>query len=343
MRAVSGRTVLVTGATSGLGRHLAGALAARGARVILHGRDSGRLQATREAVDSGASDVGGAADTVLADLADLRQADRLARQIRHRHERLDTVVNNAGIGAGPPGSGREESRDGIELRFAVNYLAGYLLTRLLTPVLAPSPDRPARVVNVASGAQEAIDFDDSMLTSGYDGWRAYAQSKLAQVMFTFDLAEELRNRHVAVTALHPATFMNTTMVREAGVTSTSTVEHGGAATLRLITTPDQDRITGRYFNRTRPARAHPQAYDADARARLRELSDTLIATTLGSPEEPSIPGYPRSNQRRSTLAGAERAPQRPASPAISRSEETTTTARPCDSARTNRRITASAL
>lgn len=258
--------------------------------MVLHGRDSGRLRSTREAVDSGATGSGGAADTVRADLADLHQVDRLAREIRQRHERLDTIVNNAGIGAGPPGSGREESRDGIELRLAVNYLAGYLLTRLLTPLLVPSPDRPARVINVASGAQEALDFDDPMLTSGYDGWRAYAQSKLAQVMFTFDVAEELRDRRVAVTALHPATFMNTRMVREAGVTSTSTVEQGGAATLRLITAPDLERITGRYFNGTRPTRAHPQAYDAGARSRLRELSDTLIATALGSPEEPSTPG-----------------------------------------------------
>jgi NAD(P)-dependent dehydrogenase (short-subunit alcohol dehydrogenase family) len=157
----------------------------------------------------------------------------------------------------------------------VNYLAGYHLTRRLIPMLLASA--PAAVVNVASAGQEPIDFDDPLLERSYDGITAYRRAKLAQIMFTFDLAEELRDREVTVNALHPATFMDTAMVREAGVRSISTVEEGGEATLRLV---ENNRATGRYFNGTRDSRAQNQAYDPQARTRLRELSDRLISQAL---------------------------------------------------------------
>jgi NAD(P)-dependent dehydrogenase (short-subunit alcohol dehydrogenase family) len=179
-------------------------------------------------------------------------------------------VNNAGIG----GSGaREESRDGFELRFAVNYLAGYVLTRRLLGLLRSSA--PARIVNVASAGQTAIDFDDVMLEDGYDGWDAYRQSKLAQILFTFDLAEELRDTGVTATCLHPATFMPTKMVTEGGISPVSTLEQGVEATLRLIRDPALDGVSGVYFNGLNEERPDPQAYDADARRQLRELSDRL--------------------------------------------------------------------
>jgi NAD(P)-dependent dehydrogenase (short-subunit alcohol dehydrogenase family) len=270
MGSLAGQTVLITGATDGLGRHLAGEVAARGAAVLLHGRNPRRAERTRASVveRTGNQDV----EVVLADLADLRQVVELARQVGSRP--LDVLVNNAGVGGGPPGQSRQVSANGIELRFAVNYLAGYHLTRLLLPALRPG----ARVVNVASVGQCALDFADPLLTSGYDGTRAYCQSKLAQVMFTIDLAAELAGAGVEVNALHPATYMNTSMVREAGVISFSTVEQGGAATLRLI---EGVGVTGRYFNGTTEGRADPQAYDAEARAELRRLSGRLITTALG--------------------------------------------------------------
>jgi NAD(P)-dependent dehydrogenase (short-subunit alcohol dehydrogenase family) len=267
------RTILITGSTDGLGRYLALRLAEAGDRVIVHGRSAERAEEVREEIGraAGAERV----EVLLADFAELGQVDGLADAVRRRYDRLDVLVNNAGIGTGPPGSGRELSRDGIELRFAVNYLAGYRLTSRLLPLLRDG----SRIVNVASIGQHAIDFDDPMLEQGYGPQRAYAQSKLAQIMHALDLAEELAGT-VTVNALHPATYMETTMVRESGVTPWSTVASGGAATLRLINDPDPG--TGRYFNEEEPARADAQAYDADARRRLRELSDTLVARAPGA-------------------------------------------------------------
>jgi NAD(P)-dependent dehydrogenase (short-subunit alcohol dehydrogenase family) len=204
---------------------------------------------------------------VVADLARLADVDRMADELAKRYERIDVLVNNAGVGFGAPGSGREESADGIELRFAVNYLAGYHLTRRLMP---------ARVVNVASVGQYPIDFDDPMQERGYDRMIAYRRSKLAQIMFTIDLAEEWPE--VEVNAVHPASLMDTAMVREARTGTLSTVEEGGAATLRLIAGVG---VSGRYFNGTKEDRANEQAYDTGARAQLRALSDGLIRRTLG--------------------------------------------------------------
>jgi NAD(P)-dependent dehydrogenase (short-subunit alcohol dehydrogenase family) len=198
----------------------------------------------------------------------------LAERVARDHDRLDALVNNAGIGTTLPGDGRRmESQDGYELRFAVNYLAGYMLTRRLVPLLEGSA--PARIVNVSSAGQAPIDFDDVMLERSYDGVQAYCQSKLAQVMFTFDLAQELSGSGVTVTCLHPATYMPTKMVRAAGVNPISSLEEGVQATLRLVADPQLDGVTGRYFNGQRPASPHPQAGDPAARARLRELSDRL--------------------------------------------------------------------
>ena len=158
----------------------------------------------------------------------------------------------------------------------MNYLAGFALTRLLLPLLKKSA--PARIVNVSSLGQQAIDFSDVMLTRGYTGTRAYCQSKLAQISFTFDLAHELEGSGVTANALHPATYMDTTMVRQAGVHPVSTVEQGGEAILQLAVSPALERKTGLYFNGLREARADTQAYDAEARRRLKTLSLALTTS-----------------------------------------------------------------
>ena len=186
------------------------------------------------------------------------------------HKRLDVFISNAGIGSQNGGAGRHTSADGYELRFAVNYLSGFLLAHLLLPLIKAAA--PSRIVNVASLGQHPIDFDDLMITKGYNGSRAYAQSKLSQIMFTIDLAEELKGSGVTVNSLHPATYMNTTMVRAGGITPISTVEQGGAAILHLATGDDVAGKSGLFFNGMNEAKANPQAYDAAARTRLRALS-----------------------------------------------------------------------
>jgi NAD(P)-dependent dehydrogenase (short-subunit alcohol dehydrogenase family) len=267
------QVVFVTGSTDGLGRAFARELAERGATVLLHGRDARKGEATlqeiREATGSERLRF------YLADFASVGLVRALAEQILAEHDRLDVLVNNAGIGTKWRGrSNREVSEDGYELRFAVNYLAPFLLTRLLLPLLVRSA--PARIVNVASAGQAAIDFDDVMLERSYSGVQAYCQSKLADVMFTFDLAEELRDRGVTANCLHPGTFMPTNMVLEAGVSPVDSLEGGVEATLRLAADSDLAGVTGKYFDRLREARAHPQTYDAEARRRLRDLSAELI-------------------------------------------------------------------
>jgi NAD(P)-dependent dehydrogenase (short-subunit alcohol dehydrogenase family) len=272
MRPLADQTILVTGATDGHGRALAHVLAAAGAAVVVHGRSDARGRETLAEIQAATGST--KLRWVRADLASLDQVRALAAEVADGCERLDALVNNAGIGTAIDGApGRRESDDGYELRFAVNYLAGYLLTRLLLPLMRRSA--PARIVNVASVGQAAIDFDDVMLEHGYDGGRAYAQSKLAQIMFTLDLAEELDPGEVTATCLHPATYMPTTMVRAAGVDPISPLAEGVGATYQLVADSGLDGISGRYFNGREPATPHPQAADAAARRRLRALSDDL--------------------------------------------------------------------
>lgn len=254
--------VLLIGATSGLGRWLAPRLGQAGLTVLLHGRDAAK-------VDRGVAEVraaGGAAEGLVADLASLAAVDRLAAAVRDRDD-LTVLVNNAGVGFGEPGGAREATADGHELRWAVDFLAPVRLTRALLPTL--TANAPAKVVNVGSLGQVPIDFDDVELTKGYDGVTAYRRAKLALAAWSFDLAEELDGSGVTVNCLHPATFMDTRMVRDSGAAPRSTVREGGEATLRLIL---HERGTGGFFDGTRPARAHPDAYDPEVRRRIRALT-----------------------------------------------------------------------
>jgi NAD(P)-dependent dehydrogenase (short-subunit alcohol dehydrogenase family) len=271
MTRLNGKSVLVTGSTDGVGRLVAKRLGNAGARVLVHGRDRERGERLVAEIKDGA----GLAEFLAADLSALAGVRGLAEAVQQRTDRLDILINNTGIGTDGSGAPRQTSADGYELRFAINYLAGFLLTRLLLPLIRQSA--PARIVNVASAGQQAIDFTDVMLTRGYSGRRAYCQSKLAQIMFTFDLADELHGTGVTVNALHPATYMDTTMVRRAGITPSSSVEEGAEAILNLATSPALEGRSGLYFNGQREARADGQAYDAKARQRLKAISLELTS------------------------------------------------------------------
>ena len=267
MAKLNGKTALITGSTDGVGCVVAKRLGEAGWRVLVHGRDRGR----GERVAAEITDAGGSAEFLMADLSALADVRRLADAVQKTAPRLDLLINNAGVGTGGSQAAvRQTSTDGYELRFAVNYLAGFLLTHLLLPLVKKSA--PARIVNVSSIGQEAIDFDDVMLTERYSGLRAYRQSKLAQIMFTMDLAQELAGTGVTATALHPASYMDTTMVRVAGVSPMSTVAQGADAIINLAASPELQGRTGLYFDGLRQSRPDAQAGDAAARARLRALS-----------------------------------------------------------------------
>ncbi len=267
---MQGKTVLVTGSTDGLGAAVARRLSRAGANVLLHGRSRQRGEALAEEFRNEGR---GSITFYPADFSSLAEVRRLAAEVMRDQTHLNVLVNNAGIGSGPDTKTRERSAEGFELRFAVNYLSGFLLTYLLLPLLLKSV--PARVVNVSSIGQEAIDFDDVMLERAYDGGRAYRQSKLAQVLFTIDLANELAGKGVTVNSLHPATFMDTAMVRQMGRAPLNSVDVGADAVMRLVAADDVEGRSGLFFNVQDEARADPQAYDPEARKTLRALSMQL--------------------------------------------------------------------
>ena len=263
------RVILVTGSTGGLGRETAKALARQGDHVIIHGRNEERGKSLVGEIEAAGK---GSARFYRADFGSLQEVRELADTILEDYERLDVLINNAGIFS-PDQQERRISADGYELHFQVNYLAGYVLTRMLAPLLEASA--PSRIINVASG-QRPIDFDNLMLESDYSGRQAYFQSKNAQIMMTFAMTDELAKRGISINAMHPSDLMNTDMVIEAGFEPLTPVETGRDALIRLV---NEDVGTGKFFDVFEEAEAIPQAYDAAAVARLMAVSEELVATT----------------------------------------------------------------
>jgi NAD(P)-dependent dehydrogenase (short-subunit alcohol dehydrogenase family) len=274
------RTIFITGATDGLGRALALNLAAEDVRLVVHGRDRERLERLRSEL----TQPGRLPPVVVrADLASMAQVHQLAEEVSGRVGSIDVLVNNAGIGpVGPDGPERRTSVDGYELRFAVNYLAGFDLTLRVLPLLAGRND--ARIVNVASIGQNPIDFDDVMIERDYTPARAYGQSKLAQITWGFMLAERLRRYGIAVNSLHPATNMPTKMVLTSMPKGVDTLESGEEATRRLVNDATLAGVTGRYYDHLAEAQAHASAYDPGVQQRLWQLSMDLTGApdSIGS-------------------------------------------------------------
>jgi NAD(P)-dependent dehydrogenase (short-subunit alcohol dehydrogenase family) len=261
---MSAKIILVTGATDGLGRGVAEALAGQGHTLLLHGRSQERLDAVAGTLDT-------TVRTYLADLGSLKAVRGLTEELLGAEDRIDVLIANAGIGGGA----RQESADGYELRLAVNYLSQFLLiTRLLGRLRASAP---ARTVLVSSLGQVPIDFDDVMLEHGYRGMRAYCQSKLAQIAFGFRLARQLDPAEVTVTSLHPATFMPTKMVLTGGGRPLDSLERGVAAATRLAVDPELEGVTGVFYDREHQALPNPWAADPDVQERLWQLSEQLTA------------------------------------------------------------------
>ena len=264
MKPVDEQIILVTGSTDGVGKLTALQLAKENAYLLIHGRNEKKVGDVVNEIKqlTGNKNVEG----FTADLSSLKEVRKLAREILEKFDRIDVLINNAGVDY----ADERLSKDGYELRFAVNYLAPFLLTHLLLPAIRKAA--PSRIVNVSSAGQRALNFDDIMFEKDFDSVNAYSQSKLALIMFTFDLAEQLKNEKITVNTLHPGTYLDTNMVRHANIAPLGKPETGAHAEAFLATSPELENVTGKYFNVRTESRANAQAYDEKARKKLHELS-----------------------------------------------------------------------
>ena len=273
MISIEGKTILITGATDGLGKEVARRALQAGGHVLVHGRNK---QKGEDVVSELMKKTG--RDTLKyynADFNSLQQVKNLSQQILSEHKKIDILINNTAIGGGPKGNTeRALSEDGCELRFAVNHLAHFLLTQNLLPVIKQSV--PSRIVHISSIGQAPLDFDDIMMEKKFDSYTAYCRSKLAQIMYGFELAEKLNGKGVNVNSLHPATLMDTNMVHDYFGRVTSTIDEGADVVDYVSFSKETESISGAYFNQKREAKANAQAYDKEARKKLWQISEDLV-------------------------------------------------------------------
>jgi retinol dehydrogenase 14 len=282
---MAGRTVLVTGGTAGIGRATALGLAAMGAHLAITGRDRGRTEGAAGEIRAAG---GGQVGVFVADLSCQSEVRRLAEEVLQRLSRIDVLVNNVG----GYWNTRHVTADGLERTFALNHLAPFLLTNLLLDRLTQSA--PARVVTVASNAQARgrIDFDDLQGEGSWSGARAYSQSKLANVLFTYELARRLQASSVTANALHPGVVRTSFGAEDpAGVQRLlvpllrpfmKAPAQGAATSIHLASAPDLEQVTGRYFANSKPTRSSKRSYDQAAAARLWQVSADLVGLTVAS-------------------------------------------------------------
>lgn len=277
---MQGKTVLITGATNGIGKEAAKSLARMGAHVVIVGRSREKTQAVLNEIKSS----GGSVDMLLADLSSLDEVRRLATEFKSKYSRLDVLINNAGAFF----TSRQESVDGYEMTFALNHLAYFLLTNLLLDVLKDSA--PARIVNVSSDAHRGgkLNFDDLQNKANYGrgGFAVYSQSKLANVLFTYELARRLTGTQVTTNALHPGfvatgfghnngglvSLMLSVMQRFVAISE----EQGAQTIIYLASSPEVEGVTGQYFDKSKSVRSSNESYDEAAARRLWEASEQLV-------------------------------------------------------------------
>jgi retinol dehydrogenase-14 len=277
---MTGKTVLITGGTGGIGKATAIGLARAGARVGIVGRDATRGEAAAAEIRSASRNP--SVDVFTADMSSQAEVRRLAAEVLDRYPRLDVLVNNVG----GFWARRRVTADGLEHTFAVNHLAGFLLTNLLLDRLVASA--PARVVTVSSGAQSMgrIDFDDLQGARKYSGQRAYNQSKLANVMFTFELGRRLEGTGVTANVLHPGVTRTAFGAEDQAWYFTTgsglarrfmkSPEQGAQTPILLASSPEVEGVSGTYFANGKPKEANKLAYDTDAAARLWRVSAELV-------------------------------------------------------------------
>jgi retinol dehydrogenase 14 len=273
---MSDRLVLVTGATSGIGRATAFELARHGMRVIVHGRDPERVAQTAAQLRR---ETGGDAEEAIADLGSQRQVHMLADDVTRRFGRLDVLMNNAGVYM----HRRRLTEDGIEMTLAVNTLAPFLLTRLLQPLLDASA--PARVVDVASVAHQSVrsvDFNNLQGERHYGAYQQYALSKFGDIVITYEQAERLDPSRVTCNCLHPG-LISTKLLHAGFGFGGAPVERGAEVLVFAATSPDLDGVSGRYFTDEHPTVSAPLTYDHDLRERFWRVCEQLTGVNATSP------------------------------------------------------------
>jgi NAD(P)-dependent dehydrogenase (short-subunit alcohol dehydrogenase family) len=297
-RPMAGKTVLITGASGGIGRATAVGLATMGAHLAITGRDRGR---TAGAADEIRAAGGGQVDVFVADLSDQGEVRRLAGEVLQRLSRIDVLINNVG----GYWNTRHVTADGLEYTLALNHLAAFLLTQLLLDRLTQST--PARVVTVSSNvqAQGRIDFDDIQGMRSYSGARAYNQSKLANVLFTYELARRLPAESVTANALQPGVVSTSFGAEDPATVQRvfipflrplmKTPAQGAAMSIQLASAPDLDQVTGRYFANGKPKKSSPRSYDEAAAMRLWQVSADLVGLSADNPRD-RYPQHPKSEE-----------------------------------------------
>ena len=269
---MNNKTILVTGATDGIGRQTALDLARMGARVLVHGRDKDKgaqvlSELNRETCNENLI-------LYLADFSSLADIRRMADEIKREQTELHVLVNNAGNFY----KDRQLSKDGFEMTFAVNYLAPFLLTNLLLNLLKASA--PARVVTVASSAHKTLkgglDWDNLQGEKSYDGFEAYALSKLATVCFSNELAQRLSGSGVTSNSLHPG-VIDTKLLRKSYAIEGSSVEEGAQNSVYLASAPEVEGVNGKYFSHMKERSISDLAADPATQRRFWELAEELTA------------------------------------------------------------------
>ena len=275
------KLVLVTGATNGIGKVSAQALAAQGARVIVVSRNAQKCDATVAEIKQATGNAN--VEAMPADLSSLQAVRDLARRFLDRYDRLDVLLNNAGAIY----TARTLSVDGIELTWALDHLSYFLLTNLLLGALKAAP--AARVVNVSSNAHQltrnGINFDDVQIERGYTGMGAYSQAKLANVMFTYALARRLQGTAMTANALHPGVVSTGFGQNNTGAWGalwkfvgrfTMNPEQGAQTSIYLASSPDVVGVTGKYFDNKKAVRSSTASHDEAAQERLWQLSEKMV-------------------------------------------------------------------
>ena len=279
---MSGKVCVVTGATAGLGKETALALAKMGATVVIVARDAAKASRTADEIEKAAPNA--KVDVVLADFASLEAVRAAAREIGARYRAVSVLINNAGVAK----KHRTLSADGYELTFAVNHLAPFLFTRELRPLLQTGA--PARIVNVASAAEAhgPIDFDDLQSEKNYRGFRVYGKTKLMNVLFTYELAQRLANTGVTANCLHPGAVA-TDLLRQLprwlyAIISPFllTPEQGAKTQIFLASSPDVEGVSGKYYVRKRAVRTSRRSYNTESQKRLWDVSETLVTAIVGA-------------------------------------------------------------